>query len=251
MTKAEKCPPNPANPAGKKGRPSSHQKHLQSRIAYLYQAALYLETAASSREIAEPGNDKDTDVEQVSSDVGLAAAAAAAQIGSQRDNHYNEAVAAVTEPSLSSSSSSSSSSSPPFSTQTRHLLSSMRSVSQKAQIRLSRPIKLSVCRRCNGLLFRLPSLSSLPSSLSPSGLSNVNGTGTGTAEIENLSRGGRKPWADVLVVKCRSCGFVKRYPIGAGAGEGSKKREKKITGEDDHDDASAIAAMAIARGKGS
>jgi hypothetical protein len=31
-------------------------------------------------------------------------------------------------------------------------------------------------------------------------------------EIRNESRGGKKPWADVLVVRCFACGTEKRFP---------------------------------------
>ncbi|CAI7605831.1 unnamed protein product [Penicillium crustosum] len=40
-------------------------------------------------------------------------------------------------------------------------------------------------------------------------------------ETENASRGGKKPWANVLVVRCLSCGTEKRFPQ-------TEKRGKKL-----------------------
>lgn len=37
---------------------------------------------------------------------------------------------------------------------------------------------------------------------------------TSTAGVENQSKGARKPWADVYVVRCLVCGGVKRFPVG-------------------------------------
>ncbi|RYP05947.1 hypothetical protein DL765_009671 [Monosporascus sp. GIB2] len=38
---------------------------------------------------------------------------------------------------------------------------------------------------------------------------------TSTSFVENQSKGGKKPWADVLVVKCNTCGGLKRFPVQA------------------------------------
>ena len=76
----------------------------------------------------------------------------------------------------------------------RHLISQLRSVSLKGQIRLSQAMKHSICKRCDALL--------VPGS-------------TSSTRIENKSRGGKKAWADVLVVTCQSCSAVKRFPVGA------------------------------------
>jgi len=37
---------------------------------------------------------------------------------------------------------------------------------------------------------------------------------TSIIRLENKSKGGRKPWADVLVVECQRCGLERRYPVG-------------------------------------
>ncbi|KAM3457528.1 hypothetical protein MY3296_000960 [Beauveria thailandica] len=75
----------------------------------------------------------------------------------------------------------------------RSLLVDMRAVSAKVLIRQRPGLKRTVCRYCDALLIEGQSCD---------------------AAIENASRGGRKPWADVLVVRCRACGGAKRFPVG-------------------------------------
>lgn len=75
----------------------------------------------------------------------------------------------------------------------RQYASQLRAVSLKSQLRLPQGEKRSLCKRCDTLL--------------------VLGTSC-SEEIENKSRGGRKPWADVRVVKCLTCGTAKRFPQG-------------------------------------
>lgn len=74
----------------------------------------------------------------------------------------------------------------------RRLVSDLRSVGQKSVIRMAPEIKRSICKYCDAVL--------------------IDGS-TCTSEIENKSNGGKKPWADVLVRKCNSCGFAKRFPM--------------------------------------
>ncbi|KAM0356030.1 hypothetical protein ACHAPU_000423 [Fusarium lateritium] len=76
----------------------------------------------------------------------------------------------------------------------RQAISALRAVAQKAQIRLSPAMKQTICKFCDTLL--------------------VEGD-TCTSTVENASKGGRKPWADVLSIKCKTCGHVKRYPVSA------------------------------------
>lgn len=78
--------------------------------------------------------------------------------------------------------------------------SHMRAVVQKSQVRLQRDVKRSFCKVCNTPL--------------------IEGS-TSTKEIENSSKGGKKPWADVFVVKCAVCYATKRFPVGA------KKQRRK------------------------
>lgn len=78
--------------------------------------------------------------------------------------------------------------------------SDLHTVSRKAQLRLSVDLKRSMCKSCNAIL--------------------VPGR-TAEQTIENQSKGGRKPWADVLIISCKRCGSKRRMPVGI------KKQTKK------------------------
>ena len=80
------------------------------------------------------------------------------------------------------------------SSSSRLMISHMRSVTLKSQNRLSTSIKHAICRRCDNLLNEGTTLKTF---------------------VENKSRDGKKPWADVLVHECTQCGFVRRFPVGA------------------------------------
>ena len=88
----------------------------------------------------------------------------------------------------------------------RRLVSDLYGVSLKAQIRLSPSIKHTACKRCHNLL--------------------VEGS-TLKIYMENKSRGGKKPWADVLVHECTQCGKSRRFPVGA-------KRQRRRNDRQDH-----------------
>lgn len=77
--------------------------------------------------------------------------------------------------------------------QARYLLSQLRAVSLKSQIRLSSQVKHSLCKRCNSLLLAGK---------------------TSTERIVNGSNGARKQQADVLAVQCNFCESSKRFPVG-------------------------------------
>lgn len=76
----------------------------------------------------------------------------------------------------------------------RRLATDMRSVSLKTRIRLTPTVKQTVCKFCDSVLIEGHSC---------------------TSTVENRSRGGRKPWADVLVRRCHTCGRERRYPVSA------------------------------------
>jgi ribonuclease P protein subunit RPR2 len=48
--------------------------------------------------------------------------------------------------------------------------------------------------------------------------------------IENKSRGGKKPWADVLVVRCQTCSHETRYPVGQQPAKKPEEPEKAAAG---------------------
>lgn len=85
------------------------------------------------------------------------------------------------------------------------LLTHLRGVSRKSQIRLAPRMKHSICKRCDGPL--------IPGSTS-SGL------------VVNPSKNGRKPWADVFEVRCNKCGTIKRFPVGRGKGTERESRDR-------------------------
>ena len=98
----------------------------------------------------------------------------------------------------------------------RHLISQLRAVASKGQIQLARQVKHRFCKKCDAILDDT----------------------TSSCMIENDSKGGKKPWADVCVVKCLSCNAAKRCPIGAARqvsrstramkGEAIRKNDKKF-----------------------
>ena len=114
----------------------------------------------------------------------------------------------------------------------RHLITGMRRVALKTQIRLDPSVKRTVCKYCDTVI--------IPGSESPLepgpgpalagqetvgredqrnrtvlGKGSSSCIGTGKLYVENKSRHGRKPWADLLVSECFTCGRRKRYPLGA------------------------------------
>lgn len=88
----------------------------------------------------------------------------------------------------------------------RRLLSDLRAASLKTQIRIDPAVKRTVCKYCDSLLVEGVSCRSV---------------------VENKSRGGRKPWADVLVVRCGTCGGEKRVPVCAG-----RQKRRGLRGDD-------------------
>lgn len=138
-------------------------KHLHSRISYLYQAANYLANQSAQHAGQTKGKVSAMDVDP--------------NAAQDPANEHREPGANAFPPGL------------PF-----YYASHLQSVSMKSQIRLSQDVKHSICKRCNAIL--------IPGS-------------TSSSKIENLSRGGKKPWADVLVVECNVCQAQKRFPVGA------------------------------------
>jgi ribonuclease P protein subunit RPR2 len=86
------------------------------------------------------------------------------------------------------------------------LLTQVRGVSRKAQIRLEPQVKHSICKRCDMLLIQ---------------------DQTSTQVTVNASKGGKKPWADVLEIRCNTCRTVKRFPVGMAKKPKVKERRSK------------------------
>ncbi|KAH6710892.1 RNAse P Rpr2/Rpp21/SNM1 subunit domain-containing protein [Leptodontidium sp. 2 PMI_412] len=89
----------------------------------------------------------------------------------------------------------------------RRLVSDLRAVSHKVLMRISPAMKHSLCKNCDTMM--------------------IDGS-TCTSEIENRSKGGKKPWADILVRRCNTCGLAKRFPL---AVERQKRRPQRKTEE--------------------
>lgn len=140
----------------KKKAPGVPNRHVYSRISFLYQAASYLSTSAAKQDASS----SQTDTEQAS----------------------------VAAQNLS-----------------RKMITDLRAVTLKSQVRISPALKRTICKYCDTLL--------------------VEGQ-TCSSSVENKSKGGKKPWADVLVIKCHTCGRAKRFPVSA---ERQKRRPQRAS----------------------
>jgi ribonuclease P protein subunit RPR2 len=142
-------------------------KALHSRVSYLYQAAAYLATQQQqhSETAIEPAKNEGSDLQSHD----------AAGMTEAKMRIPFESEAALQPAS-------------------RRLISDLRAVSLKAQMRMSPTMKLLICKNCDTLL--------------------VDGSAC-TSEVENKSKGGKKPWADILVRRCNTCGVAKRTPMAA------------------------------------
>jgi ribonuclease P protein subunit RPR2 len=163
-------------------------KHLHSRVSFLYQAASALTLLkANANSISSSAVDQSTlkdetlDTNQ-SEDI-------------EKTSEKHDHVTPEKVPSFGLS---------------QMLVSHLRSVSRKGQVRLSPRMKRTMCKRCNSLL--IPGKSS-------------------SSRMENKSRGGKKPWADVLVIECLNCGACKRFPTGA---ERQPKKTDRLSSASNH-----------------
>lgn len=190
------------------------QSHLHSRISYLYQAATYLAEAYKKDSAKQKDDSKSSAAED-------------AKINENNDSSGRKQVDTETEETVNMKMDEDDRSQPTKTEKpsiseglepSRRLLSHLRVVSLKSQIRLTPTVKHSICKNCDSLL--------------------IPGR-TSTSRFENRSRGGRKAWADVLVVTCISCGLAKRYPIGAKRQSRRTERVCKINPGYDGTDAAA------------
>lgn len=143
------------------------QKNVHSRMSYLYQASIFLQAQQLSGTSINANSQPEGELKN-----------------DQNQDGCPQATAAAAQASVQSSTPSAMS---------RLLLSQMRSISMKSQIRLSQNIKHSLCKRCDNHL--IPGI-------------------TSTEMIENKSRQQKKAHADILVVTCNTCQTSKRFPIG-------------------------------------
>lgn len=165
------------------------QKHLHSRISYLYQAATYLVKVADQSRAKIPCV-KEEVIKQSEPSRELQCAVAALEAVSDKAYPISPTEHGHRTPKVDPDNERVSIDS----ALPRQLINHLRAVSLKSQIRLSPVMKHTICKHCDILL--------VPGS-------------TSTSYMENNSRGGRKPWADVLVTTCTVCGTAKRFPVGA------------------------------------
>ena len=171
----------------KKANGQVPHRHLRARISYLYQAATYMQSLAvgDGHFLASPTDDRAVD-EANPKDTPCGFIVCPRKYLENNSNQHPTA-----SPSLSQNGEAAVRLEGLG--QPRRFINHLRAVSLKSQIRLSSAMKHSMCKRCDSLL--------------------VSGS-TSASEIENHSRGGKKAWADVLVITCHTCGFKKRFPTG-------------------------------------
>ncbi|KAG6001797.1 hypothetical protein E4U54_000987 [Claviceps lovelessii] len=161
-----------------KGQPGVQNRIIYSRASYLYQAATYLSNCVDRVENAPSSTRPQASKPELSADQQQ-------QKQQQRQHqhqhqHQQQHQHRKQQKALENMS--------------RLAMADMKAVSLKAQIRQSPALKRTVCKFCDTLLVEGRSCSST---------------------IENPSKGARKPWADVLVMKCKTCGNIKRFPVDA------------------------------------
>ena len=113
---------------------------------------------------------------------------------------------------------------PPMTNLSRFYLTHLRSVAKKSVLRLGPSIKRTICKRCDTLL--------------------VPGTSC-EHRVENKSKNGRKKWADVLIVECKACGSVKRFPVGM---DGWKAKNRGGGADKDREGANKTKAQSLKNG---
>ena len=170
-------------------------RHILARAFYLHQAATYLHfhrvaSKETNDENARPIEYQPVFGSHVEPARHLQFVAAHEHAPSTWAIHYNDDMKG-TRPSDGTKSASDAETALG---QQRYLLSHIHGVAQKSRIKLSSGLKRTICKRCYALL--TPGLTSCET-------------------IENNSKNGEKPWADVHIVRCTACGAVKRYPVGA------------------------------------
>ena len=171
-----------------KGKGGLQQKHIHSRISYLFQAATYLAETGSKVQRCGPNREVDDRTLNMQCEDSVMSEAPSRQtpnvVSLPQDDRGAGTTTAEADSAVRLQGTGLS----------RQLFAHLRAVSLKSQIRISPKIKHSICKRCDQLL--------VPGS-------------SATTYVENKSRNGKKPWADVLVITCMACKTPKRFPVGA------------------------------------
>ncbi|PYH71101.1 ribonuclease P Rpr2/Rpp21/SNM1 subunit [Aspergillus vadensis CBS 113365] len=180
-----------AKAKGKKDSAGGAQSHIRARIDYLYNAATFLQS------IGKPSPQQPS-VSQQNDQIDEAEDGAKFQ---ETERIVPQMVESDVSPANDSTKPINPSTTKRLPQLSRVYMSQMRGVSLKSQLRLPIDVKRSFCKRCD--TFLIPGV-------------------TCTQDIRNASRGRKKPWADVLVVCCSTCGTEKRFPQ-------TDKRSKKLS----------------------
>ena len=154
-----------------KGQPGVLNKHVYTRASYLFQAANYLAHLPTKQDI----KDQDTTCRGEHST-------------SNCDTQEQRAARNLS----------------------RQMISDVRAMSLKGQVRQSPAMKRAICKFCDTVLIEGQNCHSI---------------------VENASKGGRKRWADVLVICCSTCGNAKRFPVCARKQKRKHLRDTKASQE--------------------
>jgi ribonuclease P protein subunit RPR2 len=161
--------------AKSKAQTSVSNRHIYTRASYLYQAANYL-----------------------------------ARFPERQDDNGQSAAAAPGDEQHSTSRKRDAQGQRAAQNISRRMVSDLKAVSLKGQVRQSPAMKRSMCKFCATVLIEGRNCHSV---------------------IENESKGGRKPWADVLVIRCSTCGNFKRVPVSARRQKRKHLRQTSRTSE--------------------
>jgi ribonuclease P protein subunit RPR2 len=176
--------------------PNVPNKALHSRVSYLYQAANYLATLNQDSSVTRKSERQSEGRTNPSGHESQNF-----EDSSQKKIHHHGADTDKQDEQHAESHTTLAS------TMSRKLLSDLQTVSLKMQIRLSPAMKHTICKRCDTLL--------------------IDGC-TCVMEVENKSKNGRKPWADVLVRKCTNCGCERRFPLAVERQPRRPQRAQKV-----------------------
>ncbi|GKZ79644.1 hypothetical protein AnigIFM56816_003847 [Aspergillus niger] len=197
-----------AKAKGKKDSAGGAHSHIRARIDYLYNAATFLQS------IGKPSPQQPS-ASQQNDQIDIAEDATKIQ-GTERivPQIVKSDMALVEEPTKPKNTSMTER----LPQLSRVYMSQMRGVSLKSQLRLPIDVKRSFCKRCD--TFLIPGV-------------------TCTQDIRNASRGRKKPWADVLVVCCSTCGTEKRFPQTDKRSKKLSERRKELPKEEQKDEVMA------------
>ena len=179
---------------------NNSSNHLQSRISYLFRAAEYLTTAQLSPHLVPQPTSSSPRHGEVQPTITLGES-------DQAEQSVNSLIDQNANVSRRSHENGGSGNSITRSGMACQLSFHLKMVSMKGQIHLTPDVKHSICKRCHTILILGVTMHS---------------------HTENKSKNGQKPWADVQIKTCVSCGTTKRLPIGMRRQPSKKDRAKKL-----------------------